>query len=202
MFFLFTGERSITRHRPDVSVQTVMQVLRHHQHGAGDRAHTTQSATGGPVRHSRSGQDQWLGLTLFTSMFNCLSALVVCASTGSDGDRAQSKPIQTNDLATGIQLPTLPVTRGQYHGGRRPSSDDKFSHSNRHSTIGTRQTDIMKRYHHRPMMRWGVTARSPTMVTLYDTRFVECRWRNDDWSVKTVVTWRSTASMIPAPGQC
>ena len=30
---------------------------------------------------------------------------------------------------------------GRYHGGRRPSSDDSFSQSNRHSTIGTRQTE-------------------------------------------------------------
>ena len=29
---------------------------------------------------------------------------------------------------------------------------------------------------------------SPTMVTLHDTRFVECRWWNDGWTVKTVVT--------------
>ena len=45
-----------------------------------------------------------------------------------------------------------------------------------------------------------VTARSLTMVTLHDTRFVECRWWNDGWTVKTVVTRRSPASMIPAPG--
>ena len=47
---------------------------------------------------------------------------------------------------------------------------------------------------------WGVTARSPTMVTIHVTGFVECRWWNDGWTVKTVVTWRSSASMIPAPG--
>ena len=41
--------------------------------------------------------------------------------------------------------------------------------------------------------------RSPTMVTLHDTRFVECRWWTDGWTVKTIVTWRSSASMIPAP---
>ena len=29
---------------------------------------------------------------------------------------------------------------------------------------------------------------------------VECRWWNDDWTVKTVVTWRSSASTIPVPG--
>ena len=48
-------------------------------------------------------------------------------------------------------------------------------------------------------MRWGVTARSPTMVTLHDTGFVECRRWNDSWTVTTIVTWRSLASMIPAP---
>ena len=42
--------------------------------------------------------------------------------------------------------------------------------------------------------------RSPTMVTLHDTQFVECEWWNDGWTVKTVVTWWSKASMIPAPG--
>ena len=42
--------------------------------------------------------------------------------------------------------------------------------------------------------------RSPTMVTLHDTQFVECRWWDDGWTVKTVVTCRSSASMIPAPG--
>ena len=58
----------------------------------------------------------------------------------------------------------------------------------------------MKRYHGRWTTRWSVTARLPTMVTLCDTRFVECRWWNDSWTLKTVVTWRSSASMIPAPG--
>ena len=59
---------------------------------------------------------------------------------------------------------------------------------------------IMKRYQRRRATRWGVTAVSPTMVTLHDTRFVECRCWNDGWTVKTIVTWRSTASMISAPG--
>ena len=27
-----------------------------------------------------------------------------------------------------------------------------------------------------------MTARSPTMVTLHDTRFDECRWWNDGWT--------------------
>ena len=44
-----------------------------------------------------------------------------------------------------------------------------------------------------------MTARSPTMVTLPDTRIVECRWWNDGWTVKTVVTDSRQLSMIPAP---
>ena len=61
----------------------------------------------------------------------------------------------------------------------------QVSQSNRQSTIGIRQTrvswsvTIVRR-----TTRWGVTARSPTMVTLHDTRFVECRWWNDGWTVK------------------
>ena len=58
----------------------------------------------------------------------------------------------------------------------------------------------MKRYHRRLTRSHTSPHRSPTMVTLHDTRFVECRWWNNGWTVKTVVTWRSSASMIPAPG--
>ena len=35
----------------------------------------------------------------------------------------------------------------------------------------------------------------------YSGRFVECRWWNDGRTVKTVVNWRSSASMIPTPGR-
>ena len=38
------------------------------------------------------------------------------------------------------------------------------------------------------------------MVTLHDTQFVKCGWWNDGWTVKTLITWRSSVSMIPAPG--
>ena len=58
----------------------------------------------------------------------------------------------------------------------------------------------MKRYHRRRTCSHTSPRRSPTMVTLPDSRFFECRWWNDGWTVKTVVTWRSSASMIPAPG--
>ena len=47
---------------------------------------------------------------------------------------------------------------------------------------------IMKRYHRRRTCSHTSSRSSPTMVTLHDTRFVECRWWNDGWSVKTVVT--------------
>ena len=41
-------------------------------------------------------------------------------------------------VETGVPRGSFP--RGRCHGGRRPSSDDSFQ-SNRHSTIGTRQTE-------------------------------------------------------------
>ena len=88
---------------------------------------------------------------------------------------------------------------GRYHGGRRPSSDDSFHSPTAIPPSALGKPSIMKRYHRRWTTRWGVTARSPTMITLHDTRFVECRWWNDGWTVQTVVTWRSSASMIPAP---
>ena len=91
--------------------------------------------------------------------------------------------------------------RGRYNGGRRPSSDDSLHSSTVIPPSALGKPSIMKRYHRRWTMRWGVTARSPTMVTLHDTRFVECRCCNDGWTMKTVVTWQSWASMIPAPGQ-
>ena len=90
--------------------------------------------------------------------------------------------------------------RGRYHGGRRPSSDDSFHSPTVIPPSALDKPSIMKRYR-----RWRTCShtsprRSPTMVTLHDTRFVECRWWNDGWTVKTVVTWRSSASMIPALG--
>ena len=89
--------------------------------------------------------------------------------------------------------------RGRYHGGRRPSSDDSLHSPTVIPPSALDKPSFMKRYHCR-RKRWGVTARSPMMVMLRDTQFVECRWWSDGWTVKTVVTWRSSASMIPAPG--
>ena len=92
--------------------------------------------------------------------------------------------------------PAKQQTRGRYHGGRRPSNEDSFHSPTVIPPSSLDKPSIMKRYHRRGTTRWGVTARSPTIVTLRDTRFIECRWWNDGW---TVVTWRSSASMIPAP---
>ena len=90
-------------------------------------------------------------------------------------------------------------TLGRYHGGQRPSSDDSL-----HSLIvippsALDKRSITKSYHRRQTCSHTSPRRSPTMVKIHDTRFVECRWWNDGWTVKTVVTRRSSASMIRAP---
>ena len=58
---------------------------------------------------------------------------------------------------------------------------------------------VQPRFHHRRStnrVSWSVTIVGERAVS----SFVECRWWNDGWTVKTVVTWRSSDSMIPAPG--
>ena len=89
--------------------------------------------------------------------------------------------------------------RGRYHGGRRPSSDDSFHSPTVIPPSALDKPSIMKPYYRRRTRNHTSPRSSPTMVTLYDTRFVESRWWNDGWTVKTVVTGRSSASMIPAP---
>ena len=87
---------------------------------------------------------------------------------------------------------------GRYHGGRRPSSDDSVHSPTVIPPSALEKPRIMKRYHRLRTCSHTSPRRSPTMVALHDTRFVECRWCNDSWTVKTVVTWRSSASKIPA----
>ena len=91
-------------------------------------------------------------------------------------------------------------TLGWYHGGRRTSSDDILHSPTVIPPSAFDQPSIMKRYHRRRTCSHTSPRRSTTMLTLHDTGFVEYRWWNDGWTVKTVVTWRSSASMIPAPG--
>ena len=77
---------------------------------------------------------------------------------------------------------------GRYHGSRRPSSDDSFHSPTVIPPWALDKPSIMKRYHRRRTCSHSSPRRSPTMVTLHDTRFVECPWWNDGWTVKTVVT--------------
>ena len=79
-------------------------------------------------------------------------------------------------------------TWGRYHGGRRPSSDDSLHSPTVIPPSALDKPSIMKRNHRRRTCGHTSPRRSSTMVTLHDTRFVECRWLNDGWTVKTVVT--------------
>ena len=96
-------------------------------------------------------------------------------------------------------IQTKKETRAWYHRGRRLSSDDSFHSPTVIPPSALDKPSIMKRYH----PRWTCSHTSPrrwtTMVTLHDTQFVQCQWWNDGWTVKTVITWRLSASMIPAP---
>ena len=89
--------------------------------------------------------------------------------------------------------------------GRRPGAGIMEVDDRQVATVFTVQPSpsvldkpsIMKRYHRRRTCSHTSPRRSPTTVTLRDTLFVECRWWNDGWSVKTVLTRRSSDSMIP-----
>ena len=95
---------------------------------------------------------------------------------------------------------SLCQTRGGYHGGRQPSRDDSLHSPTVIPPSALDKLSIVKCYCYLRTTRWGVAARSPTLVTLCDTRFVRYRWWNDGWTVKTVITWQLLASIIPAPG--
>ena len=94
------------------------------------------------------------------------------------------------------------LTRGRYHGGQRRSSDNSFHSPTIVPPLAHDKPSIMKHYHHQWTTRWGLTACSPMMVTLHDTWFVECGWWNDGRTVKTVMAWGLSASMILATGVC
>ena len=65
-------------------------------------------------------------------------------------------------------------TRGRYHGGRRPSSDDSSHSPTVIPPSALDKPSIMKRYHSRRTCSHTSPRRLPSMVTLHDTRFVEC----------------------------
>ena len=87
------------------------------------------------------------------------------------------------------------LTRRRYHGGRRPSSDDSFHSPTVIPISALDKPSITKRYHRRRTCSHTSPRSSPKMVTLHDIRFVECRRWNGGWTVKIVVTWRSSASL-------
>ena len=102
----------------------------------------------------------------------------------------ESLVLKGSGTVTLISLENAPgfVTRGRYHGGRRPSSDDSFHSPTVIPPAALDKLRIMKHYHRRRTCSHTSPRYSPMMVTLHDTQFVECRWWNDDWTVKTVVT--------------
>ena len=81
-----------------------------------------------------------------------------------------------------------PVSRSLYHGGGRPSSEDSLHSPTVIPLSALDKPSIMKRCHRRRTCSHTSPRRSPTMISLHDTGFVECRWWNDGWTVKTVVT--------------
>ena len=69
------------------------------------------------------------------------------------------------------------ATWGWYNGGRRPSSDDSSHSPTAIPPSALDKPSILKRYHRRRTCSHTSLRRSPTMVTLHDTQFVECRHR-------------------------
>ena len=64
-------------------------------------------------------------------------------------------------------------TWGRYHGDRRPSSDDSFHSPTVSPPSALDILSIMKCYHCQRTCSHTSPHRPPTMVTLFDTRFVE-----------------------------
>ena len=96
--------------------------------------------------------------------------------------------------------------RGRYHGGRRPSSYDSFHSPTVIPPSALDKPSIMKRYYRQRTTRWGVTARSPTIVTLHDTRFVECGMTVGLWRLSSLdgrrLSWYRPQICSPIQPQC
>ena len=88
--------------------------------------------------------------------------------------------------------------------GRKPGAGIMEADEHPVTTVFTVQPSLHPRYSTN-RVSWRVTivgerAVTPHLVVRFMILgFVECRWWNDG-IVKTVVTWRSSASMIPVPG--
>ena len=68
-------------------------------------------------------------------------------------------------------------TRGWYHGGQRPSSDDSLHSPTVIPPLALAKPSIMKHYHRRRTCSHTSPHHLPTTITLHNT-----------WTVKTVVT--------------
>ena len=113
----------------------------------------------------------------------------------TEGHLTSLRSSNTSDLKVGTPVATLPGAWGQYHGGRQPPTDDSFHSPIVISASALDKPSIMKCYYRRRTCSHTSPCRSTTMTTLHDTRFVECQWWNDGWTVKTVVTWPPLAAL-------
>ena len=93
-------------------------------------------------------------------------------SQESGGARNQMEPGITGYFPTYGQRHDI---WAQCHVGRRPSSDDSLHSPTVIPLSALGKPSIMKRYHRRRTCSHTSPRRSPTIVTLSDTRFVECR---------------------------
>ena len=100
----------------------------------------------------------------------------------SRGERLTTRPTRRYHRHTWLS------SWGRYHGGRRLSGDDSLHSPTVMPPSALHKPSIMKDYHRRRTCSHTSPRRSPTMVMLHDTRFVECRWWHDGWTVKTAFT--------------
>ena len=135
--------------------------------------------------------------TLLTTVF--VMTFAACRSLVNELHRQRNRPgvrsmlviMKDTGLSAIVFLVLIhchPASWGRYHGGRPPSSHDSCRNPTVIAPSALDQPSIMKRYHPWRTCSHTSPRRSSTMVTLHDTRFVECRWWNDGWTVKTVVT--------------
>ena len=112
-----------------------------------------------------------------------------------------------NTVLLSYDPPIHHLTWGRYHGGRRPSSDDYLHSPTVIPPSALYKPSIMTHNHRRRTCSHTSPRRSPTMVTLHDTRFVEwsmVEWRLDceDCRHWTVVGLHDTGPWCQDPSCC
>ena len=138
-----------------------------------------------------------VALFLFVSLLFCVLSLCscVCKDMGHTHDQMQEVVSAVAPfLSVSLLFCVLSLcscvckdlnphlTWGRYHGGRRPSSDYSLHSPTVIPPSALDKPSIVKRYHHRQTCSHTSPRHLPTMVTLHDTRFVECGWWNDCWT--------------------